>query len=356
MIKVVLYRFFRVHEIVSLRIATIIFYSDLIFRLTKYFKEDLYVRKECVTFGDKLIEQRKNIIKDMNEQNNVHSCTKPTIQRTVSIDFNTKKPKIFVDHLLTGEGCTFTESEVRDHVFTTISAGNETTALAVSNAILFMAIHPNIQNRVVEELQQVFFDGSVDINYDQFTKLKYLEMVIKEVLRLCPSVPAWARETTDDIELDGILIPKGTEITMTAYALHRRTQDWGTNPETFDPDRFLPDAIANRHPYSYLPFSSGIRNCIGKCLCFIFIFLNNIFMSRCHLLGQKYAMISLKIMIFHLLKNYKFSTSLKWTDIKWKLDVHLHITKPHLVSIEKRQFYVQKRVEQSHGRHNVCER
>lgn len=227
--------------------------------MTKYFYEDRYVRKQCVTFGDKLIEERKNTVKDTTEY-----YTKPKLKRSISIDLNTRKPKIFVDHLLTGEGCTFTESEIRDHVFTTISAGNETTALAVSNAILFMAIHPDIQDRVVEELRQVFYDESIEMDYDELTKLKYLELVIKEVLRLCPSVPAWARETTDELELDGILIPKGTEITMAAYALHRRVQDWGPDPETFDPDRFLPENSANRHPYSYLPFSSGIRNCIGE--------------------------------------------------------------------------------------------
>uniref|UniRef100_A0A336JZK2 CSON006007 protein n=1 Tax=Culicoides sonorensis TaxID=179676 RepID=A0A336JZK2_CULSO len=54
---------------------------------------------------------------------------------------------------------------------------------------------------------------------------------------------------------------------------------------------------------------------------------------------QKYAMISLKIMIIHLLRKYKFNTSLKWSDIKWQLDIHLHITKPHLVSIQRRNFY-----------------
>lgn len=250
------------HEIVSLRITTIVYYSDLIFRLTKYYNEDLHVRKECVTFGDKLIEQRKKIVNELNEAENKISNPK-TLQRTTSIDLIPRKPKIFVDHLLTGEGCFFTESEIRDHVFTTISAGNETTALAVANAILFMAIHPEVQQRVVEELQQVFYDECIEMTYENLTKLKYLEIVLKEVLRLCPSVPQWARETTDDLELDGIIIPKGTEICMSAFAMHRRKEDWGPNPETFDPDRFLPENSANRHPYSYIPFSSGIRNCIG---------------------------------------------------------------------------------------------
>lgn len=56
-------------------------------------------------------------------------------------------------------------------------------------------------------------------------------------------------------------------------------------------------------------------------------------------LGQRYASISIKVMLVNLLRAYKFQSSLKWDEIKWKFDVHLHITKPHLVSIEERDFY-----------------
>lgn len=58
-----------------------------------------------------------------------------------------------------------------------------------------------------------------------------------------------------------------------------------------------------------------------------------------YILGQKYAMISLKVMLINLLKAYKFKTHMKWEDVKWKFDIHLHITLPHWVSIEKRSFY-----------------
>ncbi|XP_063709158.1 cytochrome P450 4c21-like [Culicoides brevitarsis] len=297
----------RVHEIVAMRVTKIQLRPDFVFRFTKYFKENIHVRNECIKFGDKLIEQRKSMIK--NDQK-LEICEE-------NDDDIPQKPKIFVDHLLKGDGCHFTESEIRDHVFTTISAGNETTALAIANTILFIAIHPDIQERLVEELQQVFYDESIEIDIDQLSKLKYMEMVLKEVLRLCPSVPAWARETTDDMYIDGYRIPKGTEMIFVGYAIHRRKEDWGPDPGKFDPDRFLPENSANRHPYSYLPFSAGSRNCIGK----------------------RYAMISLKIMLTNLLMSYKFKTSLKWSDIKWKMDIHLHITKPHSVSIEKREFF-----------------
>lgn len=149
-------------------------------------------------------------------------------------------------------------------LFSITFQGNETTALAVSYAILFMAIHPDVQNRVVEELQQVFYAKDIPIDYEAISQLTYLEMVIKETLRLCPSVPTMARELEEEMIINGHRVPKGSEIIISAYATHRREQDWGPNNETFDPDRFLPENVAARHRYCYLPFSVGSRNCIGK--------------------------------------------------------------------------------------------
>lgn len=58
-------------------------------------------------------------------------------------------------------------------------------------------------------------------------------------------------------------MPKGTILHLNIFSAHRDPNFW-PNPEVFDPDRFLPDIIQKRHPYSYIPFSAGPRNCIGK--------------------------------------------------------------------------------------------
>lgn len=86
-------------------------------------------------------------------------------------------------------------------------------------------------------------------------------MFIKEVLRLYPSVPHISRTLTEDITLaDGRVLPAGTNAVIEPYMIHRHEDFWD-NPTEFRPERFLPGVT--RHPFSYIPFSAGPRNCIG---------------------------------------------------------------------------------------------
>lgn len=139
-----------------------------------------------------------------------------------------------------------------------------TTSLNVSFNILFLALHPKVQERVVDEMRQVFFDKTVLINYENLGKLTYLDLVIKETHRLCPALPTIARETMGEIDLNGMKVPKGIDILINIWSLHRLEEHWGPDALQFNPDRFLPENSTSRHPYTYIPFSAGSRNCIGK--------------------------------------------------------------------------------------------
>lgn len=89
-------------------------------------------------------------------------------------------------------------------------------------------------------------------------------MCIKEALRLYPSVPFIARETSIDlVTATGYLIPKNRQIGISIYDLHRNPVLY-PEPEKYHPERFLPENCTNRHRFAYLPFSGGPRNCIGK--------------------------------------------------------------------------------------------
>lgn len=175
-------------------------------------------------------------------------------------------------------------------------------------------MYPEIQNKVVNEMNQVFYSPEVEVNLETLKQLEYTEMVIKEILRLFPAVPLGARQTANEIVLDGIRIPKDQIIVYSLYTLHRRKDIWGPDPDQFDPERFLSEAIQARHPFAYLPFSGGLRNCIG----------------------HRYAMNSMRIMLLRILQKFEIRTNMKPTELKLKFEITLKLDGPHRVWLVKR--------------------
>ena len=127
-----------------------------------------------------------------------------------------------------------------------------------------MGTNPDHQELVHQELDQVFGDSHRPCTMEDAAQFKYLECCIKESLRLYPSVPNFKRIIDEPgFELGGYKIPVGTSISMHIYALHRH-EDFFPDPEKFKPERFHPDNAAGRHPFAFVPFSAGPRNCIGQ--------------------------------------------------------------------------------------------
>lgn len=125
-----------------------------------------------------------------------------------------------------------------------------------------LAIYPKYQEKVFDELNRVCSSDDTDVTFDAISQLPYMEMVIKEVMRLFPIGPLLARNCMADTKVSNCTIPSGAFIIMSIHNLHRSPKYWGEHPNDFDPDNFLPERIADRHPYAYLPFSGGTRNCI----------------------------------------------------------------------------------------------
>lgn len=120
-----------------------------------------------------------------------------------------------------------------------------------------LAMHQDIQEKAFDEVQQVMRQSNGDITDCELHKMQYLEMVIKETMRLFPVLPIHARMATDDIKLENYTIPRGANIVISVFNAHRNPNNWGSDADKFIPERFLPDNFAKVHPYAFIPFSRG---------------------------------------------------------------------------------------------------
>ncbi|CAG2174176.1 unnamed protein product, partial [Oppiella nova] len=143
-------------------------------------------------------------------------------------------------------------------------AGYETTATTLSLCLYTIAKHPEVQQKLYQEIQT--FHGNKKSgadSYETLMSMKYLEAVIAETQRLYPGAIFVERVANEDYELrgTGITIKKDHIVHIPIYAMHR-DPDYFTDPELFRPERFLAENIAH-NPYTYLPFGAGPRNCLG---------------------------------------------------------------------------------------------
>lgn len=159
------------------------------------------------------------------------------------------------------DGHGMTDKQLRDEVVTMVLAGHETTALALTYAIYLLGRHPDVLARLNQEIQTAV--GGRDATPADMGNLPYTDAVLKETMRLYP--PAWAigREPTEDVQIGGYTIPKGGQIFLSQWAVHRNA-DIYEDPLAFKPERWL-DGLADRLPrFAYFPFGGGPRICIGN--------------------------------------------------------------------------------------------
>ncbi|KAJ9587228.1 hypothetical protein L9F63_019252 [Diploptera punctata] len=257
-------------------------HPDILFNLSPLGR----LQKKCIKILQGI---SKNVIKTRKEHLihlNSSSC-KPKLQHHEDNmqDIGVKEKQAFLDLLIQAvhDGDYLSDQELQEEVDTIMLAGHDTTTSALSFASWLLAKHPDIQNKVLSELEEIFGDSDRAPTSRDFQEMKYMEMVIKETLRLYPSVPIYGRLLTEDVPLgDGYILPAGTNVGFNPYMLHRNPE-YFPDPEKFDPDRFLPENSIGRHPYCYIPFSAGPRVC----------------------LGMRFAMLEMKCVLSALLRKYE---------------------------------------------------
>jgi cytochrome P450 len=174
-------------------------------------------------------------------------------------------------------------NELEDECIFLIIAGHETTAAFLTWTLFLLARHPQVEHKVVDELNSVV--GSGELAAQHLGRCRYLEQVLKEALRLYP--PGWLlmRSTRTDTRLGGLHLRRGTTILLSPYITHRRPEVF-SEPHRFDPDRFGP----GRPPLprgAFIPFGAGWASCIG----------------------QQFAMIEAKAFLISMLRRYRIELS-----------------------------------------------
>ncbi|XP_070024705.1 cytokinin hydroxylase-like [Nicotiana sylvestris] len=219
--------------------------------------------KEIDSLIMSIIENRKKVNKDDRTEHNLLSL------------------------LLAGNGKTLSTRELVDECKTFFFGGHETTALALTWTLLLLAVHPEWQTQLREEIKQVMGDAEIDPT--RLVCLRKMGWVMNEVLRLYSPAPNVQRQAREDIQVDNLVIPKGTNIWIDVVSMHHDKQLWGEDVNEFKPERFKDDMIYGgcKHKMGYLPFGFGGRMCIGRNL----------------------TMMEYKVVLSLILTNFSFSIS-----------------------------------------------
>lgn len=167
---------------------------------------------------------------------------------------------VFMDARDKDTGEAMSDKELIDEVMTLIVAGSETSATTLNWYWYSLSQHPEVEAKLHAEVDNAGYDQVP--GFEDIMALPYTRQVTEEVLRLYPPVWLFTRKAIEDDKLGDFDVAAGTDIFIAPYFLHRHPDYWD-EPEKFNPERFTPEAIKQRHKFAYIPFSAGPRRCIG---------------------------------------------------------------------------------------------
>nr|QZP43535.1 cytochrome P450 monooxygenase CYP341AB1 [Ephestia elutella] len=262
--------FYQFSDIATQRMLNPWLYLDIIYR----WHEDYPLFESCAKimqqFVGKIIKSKRQDIYERQQNNKIP-------------DQENDKTKSLLEVLIVSGGDKgFNDLELQEESIVMILAGTDTSSVAVSFTALMLAKHPDIQEKVYQEIKDEIGVTKSNIEPSDLLKLKYLEAVIKETMRLYPPVPIIIRKVEKDITLpSGVTLVSDLGVMINILAIHKNPKYWGPDSNKFRPERFLEGPL--EYPFAFIPFGYTPRSC----------------------LGYQYAMMSMKIVMANMLRRYK---------------------------------------------------
>nr|AAR97606.1 cytochrome P450 9E1 [Diploptera punctata] len=178
------------------------------------------------------------------------------------------------------------DDDIISQAFIFFFAGFETVSTLMCFASHLLAVHPDIQTRLQKEIDQTLQENDGKVTYESVHSMKYLDMVLSETLRLYPPAVFMDRKCVKTYTLPtepSYTLQPGEGIWIPVHGIHH-DPEYFPDPEKFDPERFSDENKDKIKPFTYLPFGSGPRNCIGN----------------------RFALMESKIVLVHMLSRFNF--------------------------------------------------
>ncbi|KAJ8921980.1 hypothetical protein NQ315_008617 [Exocentrus adspersus] len=295
----------RFYHIFSQRVVTFWMYPNWIYRLTKFYKEQQDMVKTATILTEEVKEARiPEILQKLDCNHKVETKTDVDVRHPSMLE-------AMVEMVIDNPDC-LNETEFKDHMLTFVATSQDTQSSAVAFTLMMLGMHPHIQCRVVEELVEVAA-GKTSVDYNDLAKLKYMEMCIKEAMRLFPLGPFLPRDVVEDVQFGKWTLPAGCSVVFGIYQVHRNPQLW-ERPEEFYPEHFTAEAASKRHPFAFLPFSAGPRRCIA----------------------QQYSYTNMKILMSTILLNYVIECEGSLKELRLMTDVSIRPLDGYKIKIKNR--------------------
>ncbi|KAH8309287.1 hypothetical protein KR059_007777, partial [Drosophila kikkawai] len=217
---------------------------DGVYHWTNMANDELNQKKRLNDFTRQMIKRRRQM------QNNNNGNDERRCLLDFMIEISDSNPD-FTEEDIVNEACTF------------MLAGQDSVGAAVAFTLFLLTQNADCQERCCQELETIFEGSNRAPTMTDLREMRYMEMCIKEALRLYPSVPLMSRKLGEEVRLKDYTLPAGSNVLICPYATHRLEHIY-PEPEKFIPERFSPENSEHRHPYAFLPFSAGPRYCIGN--------------------------------------------------------------------------------------------